>query len=209
MVTDTRVEDELRSAILRGELVPRQRLIEADLCEQFGAGRFAVRAALQVLEGEGLVERLPNRGARIREISLAEAIEITEIRMVVEGLVAARAAERATADDAARLGKIGKDMRAAVAAGESLVYSDLNVELHSALREIAQHDTANRIIALLHGQVVRQQFALSRVPGRSAVSLGQHEDIIGAVQAGDAAAAEAAMRTHVVSVIDAMRAIGG
>lgn len=204
---DARVQDELRAAILRGEFAPRQRLVEAELCEEFDAGRFAVRAALQALEAEGLVERQPNRGARIRQISLAEAVEITEIRMVVEGLVAARAAERVTPEQAARLKEVGRQMRAAVTAGESAVYSDLNAELHTTLRAVAAHETANRIVAQLHGQMVRHQFALSRVPGRSAVSLVQHEDIIEAVVARDPQRAEAAMRAHISSVIDTLRTL--
>lgn len=208
MVDDAQVRDELRAAILRGDFSPRQRLVEADLCEQFGARRFAVRAALQDLVAEGLVERQPNRGARIREISLDEAIEISEIRRVVEGLVAARAAERLTAADETRLSGIGRRMREAVDAGESAVYSDLNAELHATLREIARHETANRIVAQLHGQMVRHQFALSRVPGRSAVSLAQHEAVIAAVVARDAAAAEAAMHRHISSVIEALRSLG-
>ncbi|HWV75904.1 MAG TPA: GntR family transcriptional regulator [Isoptericola sp.] len=208
MVDDAQVRDELRAAILRGDFAPRQRLVEADLCEQFGARRFAVRAALQDLVAEGLVERQPNRGARIREISLAEAIEISEIRMVVEGLVAARAAERATSADAHRLTAIGKQMRKAVDTGDATTYSDLNAELHSTLREIAAHETANRIVAQLHAQMVRHQFALSRVPGRSSVSLVQHEAIVKAVVDRDPAAAEAAMRAHIASVMDALRALG-
>jgi DNA-binding GntR family transcriptional regulator len=207
MAADTKVQDELRAAILRGDFAPRQRLVEAELCEDFDAGRFAVRAALQALEAEGLVERQPNKGARIREITLAEAIEITEIRMVVEGLVAARAAERVTPDQAADLRDVARQMRAAVKAGEPVVYSDLNAELHATLREIAQHETANRIIAQLHGQMVRHQVALSRVPGRSAVSLVQHENIVKAVVARDPREAEAAMRLHIASVIDALRSL--
>ena len=69
----------LRAAILQGEFVPRQRLVEADLCERFGASRFIVRAVLQDLSAQGLVEFQRNRGARVREISLAEAIEISRI----------------------------------------------------------------------------------------------------------------------------------
>ena len=95
-----------------------QRLVEADLCEDFDASRFAVRAALQSLEADGLVERQRNRGARIREISLEEAVEITEVRMVVEGLVARRAAERVTDAQAATLREIGTAMRVAVASGD-------------------------------------------------------------------------------------------
>ena len=100
----------IREAILSGEFVPNQRLIEADLSERFAAGRAAVRAALLELANEGLIERVQNRGARVRAVSLAEAVEITEVRMVIEGLCAAKAAERITGGDAAELRRIGEEI---------------------------------------------------------------------------------------------------
>ncbi|HEY0000244.1 MAG TPA: GntR family transcriptional regulator, partial [Actinoplanes sp.] len=93
------VSAELRAAILRGEYAPRQRLIEAELAERFATTRFLLRNALNRLATEGLIELQPHRGARVREISVDEAIEITEIRRAVEGLVAARAAQCVTDDE--------------------------------------------------------------------------------------------------------------
>ncbi|WP_062311076.1 GntR family transcriptional regulator [Demequina rhizosphaerae] len=207
MAADVRVLEDLKAAILRGEFAPRQRLVEAELCERFDASRFSVRAALQALEADGLVERQRNIGARIREISLEEAVEISEVRQVVEGLIARRAAERATDAEAEELAAIGRRMHDAVAAGEVGEYSELNARLHASLRDIARHEKANGIIAHLHGQMVRHQFALSRVPGRSKVSVWQHQAIIDAVVARDGDAAETAMRAHIASVIEALRAI--
>ncbi len=199
------VAEGIRAAILRGDLAPNQRLVEAELCEQFGASRFAVRAALRDLANQGLVELQRNRGARIREITLEEAIEISQVRMVVEGLVASRAAARATDEDLAELEDIGREMREAVAAGEPLRYSELNARLHRKVRAIAEHTTADRIIEELRGQMVRHQFQLSLRPGRPSVSLGQHEAIIAAVVSRNPQAAEAAMRAHIASVIEALR----
>lgn len=206
MAADTRVLDDLKAAILAGRYAPRQRLVEAELCEDYSASRFAIRAALQALEAEGLVERIPNVGARIRDIGIDEAVEISEVREVVEGLIARRAAERVTDAEAADLEAIGASMHAAVAAGDTGAYGELNSRLHSTVREIAGHDKASDIIARLHGQMVRHQYALSRVPGRSSVSVHQHQAIIDAIIARDGDAAEAAMRAHITSVIEALRA---
>ena len=197
----------LREAILRGEYLPGERLVEAQLMERLAASRFTVRAALQDLSAEGLVEMQRNRGAQVRKVSLAEAVEITEVRMVVEGLVAARAAERAGAGQAAELEEIRALMRAAVEAGEFRAYSDLNQRLHALIRRIAGHGTADRIVETLRGQLVRHQFMLSLLPGRPQVSLPQHERIITAIRDRDPAAAEAAMRDHIASVIEALRSI--
>ncbi len=201
------VAEALRAAILRGEYAPAQRLIEADLCERFGTTRFIVRAALQELSAQGLVEFQRNRGARVREVSLDEAIEITEVRQVLEGLQAARAAQRVTAAEAAALSGIVTAMRAAVAGSELLRYSELNAGLHAAIRDIAAHETSARLLRQLRDQTVRHQFSLSLVPGRPAVSLPQHEAIVAAVTARDPVAAERAMHEHLQSVIGALQAL--
>jgi DNA-binding GntR family transcriptional regulator len=202
-----RARDQLRTAILRGEYLPGERLVEAQLCERLGASRFNVRVALQELAADGLVRVERNKGAHVRKVPLDEAVEITEVRMVLEGLVAARAATRVTDEQASELDEIGLLMRRAVTAGEFRRYSDLNERLHSLIRRIAGHHTAEGIIETLRGQLVRHQFMLSLHPGRPAVSLPQHERIIAAIRDRDAAAAEEAMRAHIASVIVALQEI--
>jgi DNA-binding GntR family transcriptional regulator len=197
--------DAIRDAIATGEFVPDQRLVEADLSARFSASRSAVRSALLQLTNEGLVERVQHRGARVRAISLAEAIEITEVRMVVEGLCAAKAAERLTEAEAAELSLIGSRMVEAVAAGDVLGYSDLNQQLHRRIREFSGQTTAEGVLERLRAQGVRHQFRLAIRPGRPAVSLPQHQAIIEAICAHDPAAAEQAARRHLASVIEALK----
>ncbi|MCP9970851.1 GntR family transcriptional regulator [Actinomadura madurae] len=197
----------IREAILSGEFVPNQRLIEADLSERFAASRAGVRAALVELANEGLIERVQNRGARVRAVSLEEAVEISEVRMVIEGLCAAKAAERATPADVAALQEIGEAMRTAVASGDVLGYSRLNERLHSRVREISGQATASEVLERLRAQNVRHQFRLAMHPGRPQVSLPQHLDIIDAIAGRDPAAAEEAARAHLRSVIETLREI--
>lgn len=201
------VFDELRAAILRGEYAPLQRLIETDLVERYGTTRSVLRNAFTRLATEGLIELQPNRGARVRQISAEEAIEITEIRRDVEALVAARAAQRITDDEIAELRTLGEAMSAAVEHMDMLGYSELNAQLHSTVRRIADHTTATRIIDQLHGQMVRHQFRLALVPGRPSVSLPEHLAIIDAVCTRDPKQAERAMRTHLDSVLKMLTAV--
>jgi DNA-binding GntR family transcriptional regulator len=202
------VVDALRAAIVDGEFAPNQRLVEADLSERFGASRGSIRTALLELGAEGLVERVQNRGARVRAVSLAEAIEITEVRMALEGLCAAKAAARLTDDDRDRLRGIGTAMREAVRTGDLLGYSELNRRLHALVRTLGGQSTAQAVLERLRGQNVRHQFRLALHPGRAAVSLPQHLAIIEALCAGDAEAAEAAVRRHLHSVIDVLPEVG-
>ncbi len=201
------VTEALRAAILAGEYAPKQRLVEIDLCERFDTSRFILRAALQELAAQGLVEFQRNRGARVRDVSFAEAIEITEVRILLEGLLAARAAERVTKSDIAMLRRLVKDMRTAVQKSELLTYSELNARLHIAIRDIAAHETAARLLRQLRDQTVRHQFSLSLLPGRPMVSLPQHEAIVAAISAREPEQAEQAMHRHLQSVVDAFRAL--
>jgi len=204
-VASLTVVERIRAAMVRGDYAPNQRLIEADLCEQYGANRAVIRSALQDLAADGLVEIQRNKGARVRAIPLAEAIEITEARMVLEGLAARKAAEHCSSEDAEGLLEIGRLMRQAYERSELLAYSDLNARLHRRIREIARHGTSANLIERLGAQVVRHQFRLSLQPGRPAVSLPQHERIIESVVARSPDAAEQAMRLHLSSVVEALR----
>ncbi|MBB4935281.1 DNA-binding GntR family transcriptional regulator [Lipingzhangella halophila] len=195
----------IREAITRGEFAPDQRLVESDLSDRFDTSRSAVRSALLQLTEEGLVEREQNRGARVRSVSLDEAVEICEVRMMLEGLCAAKAAERATAEEVDELRSIGTRMEALVSEGNVLGYSEANQLLHRRIRELSEQATAEAVLERLRAQSVRHQFRLALQPGRPSVSLPEHLAIIDAIAAHDPAAAEAAMRTHLGSVIEALR----
>ena len=203
--SEARVTDLIRDAIVRGEYSPNQRLVEADLSVEFSASRATVRTALLELAGEGLIERLPNRGSRVRSVSLAEAIEILEVRMRVEGLCAAKTASSLTDEDAAALGKLREEMIESVAEGDLVEYSRLNQLLDVRIRELSRHATAAEVLARLHAQSVRHQFKLSSRPQRAKVSVLEHAAIIDAILARDPEAAEEAVRRHLLSVIDALR----
>ena len=196
--------ERLRQAILAGDMAPGQRLVEEELAGVLGVTRASLRAALFDLAAEGLVERIPNRGARVRAVTLDEAIAITECRMALEGLCAAKAAERVTEPDAARLRELGEEMERSVADGELLKYSALNAELHRLVREISGQAVAASLLERLNGQLVRHQFQLSLRPGRPQASLPEHLAIIAAVAGHRPAEAEDATRRHLGSVISAL-----
>jgi DNA-binding GntR family transcriptional regulator len=199
------VADRLRADILSGALLPGERLIELSIAERYGVGRAAVRAALVELDGEGLVQREANRGATVRRVSLIEAIEITEARGVLEGLVARLAAERATDAERTELTDIVGNMERAVATSASSEYSELNRRFHQRLRELSRHEVSKELVDNLRNRAVHHQYRLSMVPGRSTESLEQHRAVADAVVAGDGPAAEAAMRAHLDSVTAVLR----
>jgi DNA-binding GntR family transcriptional regulator len=194
----------LREAILRGELAPNQRLVEADMTSTFQIPRAAVRTALVRLEQEGLVERVPHRGARVRLVPEHEAVEILEARAALEGLAAWHAALRITDAGASGLRAILQRQRDALARQDLLGASDINAELHAKIVELSEHATVQRLVRVLNSQLVRFQFRTILIPGRPSRSLEEHTAIVDAVAARDSDEAERAMRRHLTSVAAAL-----
>ena len=195
----------LHQAILGGQLLPNERLVELDLAKTFGVGRAAIRTALARLEQEGLVEREPNRGARVHAISGPEAVEMLEARAVLEGLAARHAARNATNSDITTLQAIEAHMQERLDANDLLGFSDLNSQFHDQLLRIANHTTVARLLERLHAQHVLFQYRMILVPGRAAHSLEEHQAIVDAVAAHDADAAEATMRVHLFHATEVLR----
>lgn len=193
----------LRDAIATGELMPSQRLVESGLATSLGVGRAAVRTAIARLAQERLVERLPNRGARVRRVSDKEVIEVLELRMALECLVARHAALNATPEGLQRLNRILEEMESGSLVDDVPGYGRTNVEFHRALLQIARHETAARVLESLlsNGFQLQRLATTSRPHDRTA----EHRAIATAIAAKDPDAAEAAMRTHLSGILERTR----
>lgn len=199
--------EQLRRAILQGRLVPGQRLVETELARMFGVGRGAVRAALVRLEQEGVVDRSPNRGARVRLLSEEEAVEILEARAALECLAARYAALRAQPEHVRELRRILREMATCVRRGDSLGYSEANGRFHQVLVRASRHATAARLLESLRVHTVRYQYRTVLAPGRMPRSLEEHRAIVAAVATGDPDAAEANMRAHLQGVLHSLQEV--
>jgi DNA-binding GntR family transcriptional regulator len=195
----------LRRDLIEGVYYPRERLVEAELAERYRARRAAVRTALIELANEGLVERERNRGARVRSVSVDEAIEIAEARLALQGLCAAHAAERGTPEDKRRLLGLLKALRTAVNGDDIDALVEANLAIAALIREMAGHETASRIIDQLLNRIHRGfPFVL---PERRVESLHETERIVEAVLAGDVEEAEEATRDHRTRIVKALQDI--
>ncbi len=197
----------LRQRIRGGELAPGERLVETDLAARLGLGRNAVRTALARLEQDGLVERLPYKGARVRAIGESEAVEILEARGALEGLAARYAAQHATPEDVAALRAALARMQQLHAAGDLLGASELNAALHGRIVAIARLPQVAKLIDDLNAQNVRHQFRTVLAPGRPSQSLAEHRAIVDAIAGADPEGAEAAMRAHLSHVVRTLRSL--
>lgn len=193
----------LREAIASGELMPSERLVETGLADSLGVGRAAIRTAIARLAQERLVERIPNRGARVRRVSDEEALEVLEVRMAIECLAVRRAAQNATPDDVRRLNRILAEMEAFSVAGNTAGFGETNHAFHSELLRISRHETAARVLESL----LSHRFQLQRLttPTDPLDRLAEHRRILDAVEAKDFDAAEREMRAHLYGVVERWR----
>ena len=197
--------EELRRAIVSGELLPGERLLEEDLSERLGLGRAAIRMALVRLEHDGLVQRERHRGARVRRVSESEAVEILEARAALEGLAARHAAINAGATEVDEMRAIIVEMHDLRERGDLLGVSNANARLHGQILELSGHDTARRLSRTLSSQLVRFQYRTALLPGRPERSCAEHSRIVEAIAAHDPDGAEDAMRSHLSHVAEALR----
>jgi DNA-binding GntR family transcriptional regulator len=203
---DDRVYQEIRAAIVSGEYLPSERLVEEDLTKRLGVGRAAVRTALVRLEHDGLVSRERNRGAQVRRVSEEEAIEILEARAALEGLAARYAALRAEPAEVDELRALLKELAGAEDAGDLVAESEIKATLQRRILEISRHETARRLSGMLTWQIVRFQYRTVLLARRSVRASEEHATMVEAIAAHDPDRAEAAMRAHLLRVADVLRA---
>lgn len=197
---------EIRADVLNGVFSPREHLVESDLADRYGAPRAAVREALMVLTTEGLIDRRPHRSARVRSLSIEEAIEIAETRGELEALCARRAATAATFEERTGLLANIDNMRLFVAAGDHDAYRKASVALHDAIAAAARQATALRLLGEIRNHNPLRHFPQAFPQNGIGTSLPDHENIVTAIVAGDPAAADEAMTSHVARVASFLRA---
>jgi len=187
----------LRSAILDRRFAPGLKLVVRILAEDLGLSPTPIKQALAALEREGLVLAIPHQGYYVPQITLPDVEELYALREVIEGLAAARAAERATHDFLIQLDQLLRRQRSCARRGQIRRYGDLDLAFHRHLREASGNARLVRVAESFNGQMRLLISTSAQLPGRLQASLQEHVAIVRAVRARDAQAAEAAMRHHV------------
>ncbi len=190
------LQEEIEQMILRGELVAGARINEVELAERFRTSRGPVREALRALEECGLVRAERNRGVFVREVSVAEADEIYDVREVLDELIGRRLAERITPQQLAALRALLEAMDAAAAAPDVKRYHRLNLDFHEALVDFAGNSRLAETYRRLTKELMLFRLRGLQEGGGLAVSNTEHKAFIRAVAAGDCERAGRALRAH-------------
>jgi DNA-binding GntR family transcriptional regulator len=195
-----RVYDVLRERILAGELEGGTRLHQENLSAQLGVSRTPVREALTRLAAEGLVELLPNRGARVAAVTLADIRAAFEARLGIEPFTARLAAER-------RAPAALKTMRAAIgeqqrARTPRTTYKAIR-KYHLAIVEAAGNPHLVRFAETLwSGRIGLHVYLRQLSPDMLAGDVAEHEHILAAIERRDGPEAERLAREHIAHSLD-------
>lgn len=194
---------ELALAIHEHRLPPGAKLSEDEVGEVFGVSRTVVRAALQRLAHDRLVELRRNRGAFVAQPSLREAREVFEARALLEPRTARSAAERATEADLERLQRHIDAEHTAIDAGEAGRALYLSGQFHIEIARIADQDTIAEFITQL---VARSSLIIALYWQRRGALCERHAHhaLLRALAAHDGARAEELMKSHLVDLLSSL-----
>ena len=195
--------ERLRRSIVEGEYAPRQRLIEEQLAERLGVSRTPVRQALTMLEAEGLVEIVPNKGAMVCSYGDEDVFEIYDLRAVLEGHAARRAASRIATADLGRMRDLAVEMEG-IEPGVSGEHERetrrlvaCNGEFHGLILSASDNGRLEKLVRrTVQVPLVFKAFFLYG-PKERTISNHYHRQVLKALEDGDGERAEIVMRQHV------------
>jgi DNA-binding GntR family transcriptional regulator len=191
------IAEQLKQLIYAGEFKAGDRLNEAALALRMGTSRGPIREAIRILAGIGLVTAVMNRGVFVRQVSIREMIEIYDLRALVFGFAAERAAEHITDEHRRQFELLLEQMDQACQAGNSDLYYSLNLEFHGLILTLSNSQRARRVyddyVKELH-LFRRQNF---NAPGNMRGSNAEHRRLYEAISQGAKAKAKAQAENHI------------
>jgi len=188
--------EELRDLIVEGELPAGSRVAERVLCERFGVSRTPLREALKVLAAEGLIELLPNRGARIARLTAEDIAQTLKVIGTLEALAGELACERLTAEELAEIRALHLEMLAHHARRDRPAYFKANQAIHQAVVAASGNTVLALTYAGLSGRIRRARYAANLDLRRWDEAVAEHELILQALAARDGARLAKLLRTH-------------
>ncbi len=202
------IADRLSASIKDGRFAPGQRLVEAELTIELGSSRGPVREALRKLEADGLVELVPNKGAMVRRLSLAEAIELFEIRTELEALAARKAAGNISdtcvrARFEAEIASIWRDEPRYSTAS----YIAENQTFHTAIFTASLNRKLARLNQQLQLSLIMAQIGSALSTDTVLTSLYEHRGIATAILDRDPQAADRLSRAHMRRALDVVQSM--
>ncbi len=192
------VAERIRELVLSGELEPNSRVNELELAERFGISRTPLREAIKILATEGMLELLPNRGARVAAVNEAEIDEMLEVIAGLEANAARLLAKRITDSEIADIAELHEAMLEAYGKRDETRYFTLNRQIHEAMMRAAKNATLAQLYAGLSSRIQRFRYEAHKTPEQWQRAIDEHEDMLRLMIGREGEKLAALMETHIL-----------
>lgn len=187
----------LRKAILTGEFMPGERLMEIALANRLGVSRTPVREAIRKLELEGLVVMIPRKGAEVAKITVSDLKDVLEVRCHLEEFAASLACERITEEKKVELKEAMVDFEKAIQQKDLKLIAEQDVAFHDVIFRATNNQRLLQIVNNLREQIFRYRIEYIKDFDYHDTLVKEHRQIMQTIMDGDKEAAEKIMRTHI------------
>ncbi|MDH6594297.1 DNA-binding GntR family transcriptional regulator [Variovorax sp. TBS-050B] len=197
----------LRTMLVEGHIAPGAKLNERALCEQLRVSRTPLREAIKLLAAEGLVDLLPNRGAVAVKLTEADVLDTFEVLAMLEGMSGELAAKRITEEALAEVRALHYEMLACFARHDLSGYYRLNARIHSAINDAAGNPVLSATYRSINARVQSLRFRTNQDDAKWKHAVEEHEQMIAALTARDAAAMRKVLVSHLMRKRDTVLAL--
>ena len=187
----------LRQAILKGELQPGERLMEIKLAERLGVSRTPIREAIRKLELEGLVVMVPRKGAAVANITEKDTKDVLEVRRTLEMFAVEVACERISQEQLTQLKQAAKAFEASKGSMDVIRIAETDMLFHEIIYEATQNDRLVQMLNNLRENMYRYRIEYLKDPNYYDSLVGEHREILDAIEAGDIQRARNGMESHI------------
>jgi DNA-binding GntR family transcriptional regulator len=195
----------VRDMIIEGTLAPSTRVHEGRLGQELGVSRTPLREALKYLASEGLLELSPGRGAVVRKFSPKDVQDSLQVLATLEGLAGTLACERASDEDIRNIRALHDEMIALYQARDRLPYFKLNQSIHSAILKASGNEPLADVHGALQARLRRIRYVGNESPEKWAAAVGDHEEMIAALEARDGPRLAQSLAAHMRNTWDRVR----
>ena len=197
----------LREAILRGDLVAGERLMELQLAAKLGVSRTPIREAIRMLEQEGLAITIPRKGAIVARMTEKDMQDVLEIREALEELSVQVACDKITDGEIVQLRKNMENFEQALKSDDLKKMAQADVEFHDVIYQATDNPKLINMLNNLREQMYRYRVEYLKDPQNHEQLLNEHEAIYQGIVKKDKDAVTAMIRKHISNQVDVVKNI--
>lgn len=197
----------LREAILRGDLVAGERLMELQLAAKLGVSRTPIREAIRMLEQEGLAITIPRKGAIVAGMTEKDMQDVLEIREALEELSVQVACDKITDEEIEKLQKNMKNFEHSLKSGDLKKMAQADVEFHDVIYQATDNPKLINMLNNLREQMYRYRVEYLKNPENHEQLLKEHEAIYKGIVEKDKQAVTNMIRKHISNQVDVVKNI--